>query len=438
MPNTRSMARLRPSLLFSIGLLIAATTAVWLDAASANFQRSASDPVWTEHSSPLALKDAAALNLADQMAAREAWAYIIQNTRKETGLVDSVAGFPSTTLWDQSSYILGAISAHRLGLVSRDEFDARMSRVIAAFSEMPLFQGVLPNKAYNTLTLEMVDYTNVADKNGIGWSAIDMGRLLLALRILQGYAPDLSADIANLAKSWNINSLSHMGELQGTRVESGETYFQQEGRLGYEQYAARGIALWGVDVSLAMAPDARLAWRDVSGVSVPEDRRSHLELDAITPILSDPFILLALELGLDQKTATLASQVYRAQEARYLSTGTLTMVSEDHIDQPPHFLYSAVLGNDREWAVLTEDGQHHPYLRTVSTKAVFGWDALFGTEYTTMLRSEIETLSQSDQGWFAGRYEKTGAPNTALTLNTNGIILEALHFKKFGPLWQSF
>ena len=47
-------------------------------------------------------------------------------------------------------------------------------------------------------------------------------------------------------------------------------------------------------------------------------------------------------------------------------------------------------------------------------------------------------IADPKQGAFAGYYEATKAPNRALTLNTNGIVLEALLYAKIGKpieLW---
>ena len=56
-------------------------------------------------------------------------------------------------------------------------------------------------------------------------------------------------------------------------VEGGDYEFVQEGRLGYEQYAAKGYALWGFDVAEAQRVEAHLDWLDVYGVEVPFDSR---------------------------------------------------------------------------------------------------------------------------------------------------------------------
>ena len=76
----------------------------------------------------------------------------------------------------------------------------------------------------------------------------------------------------------------------------------------------------------------------------------------------------------------------------------------------------------------------HLNSRVSVLKSVIGWNALFEDEYTDMLIDAVESLYDEEKGWYSGRYEKTGKPNKAITANTNGIILEVLAYKKFGPL----
>ncbi len=72
----------------------------------------------------------------------------------------------------------------------------------------------------------------------------------------------------------------------------------------------------------------------------------------------------------------------------------------------------------------------------MTSPETFAWDAIYETEYTQLARSRIRHLADRERGWMAGVYEKTGAMNKALSLNTNAVILEAIHYKRFGPLWQ--
>lgn len=376
-----------------------------------------------------------ALSDQDMSDARVAWRYFENNTRAETGLVDSVAGFPSGTLWDQGSYLFAMLAAQQLGVISQSEFDSRVTKFIGSMSALPLFDGMLPNKAYNTVTLEMVDYDNSVSERGVGWSALDIARLLTAFRVLERRAPEYGGQVRAALSKWQLDEMAQLGSLTGAALENGAPVYLQEGRIGYEQYAARAAAMWGLDVSAAMSASAVMDWQRISGVDVPIDRRSYSAFRAITPTLSEPYILLGLEMGFDSESQILASRVYDAQWRRFRETGTPTMVSEDHINTAPYFLYSSVFSNGDPWAVVTEEGENHEDLRTVSLKAVFGWNALYDSDYTADLRADLSDLA-SQGGWMAGRYERNGQQNDVLALNTNAVVLEAIHYMAHGPLWQ--
>ena len=436
MPSTpKSKGIPRAPVVFAAGLLAAAGAATVLDGAGYALSRAFQGQVdLDEVSMEIAAK--APLSVAERAAARQAWNYIAANTQPETGFVDSVAGFPSATLWDQGSYLLGLVSATRLGLIDEDELDARVSKFVENLARLELYEGILPNKVYDTQTLMMVNYANERVEGGIGWSALDIARLLMGLRVIEKHYPHHGSDIRAVLATWDLSAMAQNGELIGvTREEGGEGERLQEGRIGYEQYGARAAALWGLDVIRAMSAERIVEWRDIDTIEVPTDLRRTASFGAITPVLSEPYILLALELGLDAESHALAHRIYEAQVGRYEETGLVTLVSEDHLDAEPHFAYSSVFSNGRDWAVVAEDGTFHDDMRTLSTKAAFGWDAIFGTDYTTMARDSVIDLGGAD-GFPAGVYESDGSVNTVLTLNTNAIILQALHFEQFGPLWS--
>lgn len=433
-PSLRS--KNRSSLLFVLGLIAAAVATISLDGLGRVFFGHTRDKLDLSLSTPIAAVDPSPLNAADKHAAQVAWRYFAQNTRPETGLVDSVAGFPSATLWDQGSYLLALSSAHALNLVGTAEYDARLNRFLLSLAKIPLFEGKLPNKVYHTETLEMVDYENNTTADGVGWSALDICRLLAGLRILERRDPKYGDQIRGLLSGWELDALTYQGELTGAARENGETIHPQEGRIGYEQYAARAAALWGLDVIRAISAERILNWKTIAGVRVPVDLRNYNTFRTIAPTLSEPYFLQGLELGLDSESKLLAAQVYLAQEARFSRTGTPTMVSEDHINQAPYFLYSSVHSKGEPWTVVTEKGEIHNDKRTISLKAVFAWDALYKRPYTNSLRPQLAHLA-GPGGWAAGVYEATNTSNDVLTLNTNAVVLEALHYSAFGPLWQT-
>lgn len=422
----------RSSVVFLLGLALAAGTAVSVDGAGAFFAMQGRATLdYQEVREPVAPTQ---LTDQDRATAAAAWRYFEQNYNPESGLVNSVAGYSSGTLWDQGSYLLALLSAEAIGVIDRDVLDARANALLSGLHRMELFEGVLPNKAYHSITLEMVDYNNNVVDGGIGWSALDVGRMLLALRVLERRIPEYGPRVRDLLSGWELDAMAYRGELNGASRTGDEVEYLQEGRIGYEQYAARAAAMWGLDVLDATTAARSMDWFEVSGVQVGVDLRRSSAFRAITPTLSEPYLLQGLEMGLTGETQILADRVYSAQESRYRQTGQMTMVSEDNIDQEPWFLYSSVYSNGEPWAVVTEKGEHFPELRTISLKAAIAWDVLYDTEYTEMVRNALAGL-ETDQGWAAGIFEATGEPNSVVTLNTNAVILEAMHYKANGPLW---
>lgn len=374
------------------------------------------------------------LSQTEREWAAAAWRYFENNLQPKTGLVNSADGFPSTTLWDTASYLLALISARRLELIPRHVFDQRLSQALLSLDRLDLFEGLLPNKAYSSETLAMSGYDNTPSPKGIGWSAIDLARLLVPLHIIVWDYPEHSPEARKILSRWSWTALADKGQLVGAAVRSGKTILVQEGRLGYEQYAARAAALAGLDMSVAIDHYAFLSLRPQYGVDVPTDQRDASTLDAHNYVLSEPYILDGLEFGGGRLSGEFAWRVYLAQEKRWQKTGILTAVSEDHIDQDPYFVYNTVFVNGEFWKAITDDGKDAEAFKTLSTKAAFGWHALYRTKYTAKLLEAVKSLYDPQRGWQAGVYEKNGQPNRSINANTNAVVLESLAFMQNGPL----
>lgn len=367
--------------------------------------------------------------------ARIAWQYFVVNTDPLTGLVNSVDQYPASTLWDTSSYLLGLIAAERLQIVERHEFNVRMSTVLATLADLPLFDNRLPNKSYRTTDGSMVTYDNVVTERGIGWSAIDIGRILVPFHVLAWHYPEFTGSVAQVLSKWDLTAIAKDAQMMGATVDdAGNTVYLQEGRLGYEEYAAKSLELSGMDLSLARDYEAYLQYVDVNNVSIGTDVRTPDKFDALNMVVSEPYVLDGIEFGWDRYSRSLAFAVYKAQEERYLATGILTAVSEDNIDRAPYFVYNTVYADGEPWNVVTENGEDASEFRSVSTKAVFGLHVLYDTDYTGKLLRSIKSNFDPEKGWYSGVYELTGETNTSITANTNGIILETLHYLKFGPM----
>lgn len=365
--------------------------------------------------------------------ARIAWTYFRNNTNEDTGLVNSVHNYPSTTMWETGSYLVAILSAERLGLIDAPEARDRITRVLDSLGKMRLFRDQLPNKAYHAQTLELVDYTNQPVELGLGWSALDIARVVATFAMVEQHHPDLAPQVRQVMVRWDLAAMVADGELMGMNVSGTELRPNQEGRVGYEQYAAKAMMLYGFDVYRAYEVRTNLMVQEVEGQPIPVDTRMHRNrIPAF--VVSEPYVFDGLEFGFDARSHRFATAIYSAQEARHARTGVFTAVTESHLHESPYFAYSTIWGGGAPWSVLTFRGDRIDSRRTVATKAAFGWDALFGTDYTKALVAEMAQYADPEKGWPEGLYEVTRELNGSATANTNAVILAALSFKATGPL----
>jgi hypothetical protein len=377
---------------------------------------------------------AGSLDDREQAMARAAWSYLESNVDPVTGLVTSVKGHPATTMWDLGSQLWAVVAAEDLGLVSARGASSRLGRALASLARLPLDEGGLPSKSYDTRTLAMVNYDGRAAPRGLGWSALDVARVLAPLSVVAWRHPEHAATIRRVVSRWRLADLTDGASLRGTsRGADGVLQHHQEGRLGYEQLAAKDLLAWGLPVGAVVDYTAHLAFTDVYGVPVPRDDRLPRDHGgARAPVLSEPWILDALEDGLDAVTLSAARAVLLVQARRFAATRRLTAVSEDHLDRPPWFAYSSVLDGDDAWSARDSVGRPAPDAFGLSAKAAVGWGVLFEGEYPEQLLEAAAALVVPGEGLWAGRYDD-GRPNRVLSLNTNAVVLEALAYRVRGP-----
>jgi hypothetical protein len=260
---------------------------------------------------------AIALTPTEMSVARQAWAYFQTNWQQKTGLVNSVSGFESVTMWDQAAAIAALVSAKELDLVSATEFQTKMRQTLKTLATMPLYKGQLPNKVYNSKTLIPVSYGQLTKREEIGWSAIDLGRMSIWLKIVGSKYPQFKPQTEAVWKHWQVQRLVKDGQMFGTAASKGKEEYNQEGRLGYENYAAYGLKLWGLDVHKALDTQTNTAFVGIYGQGVPYDKRDFDNSGANNYVLSEPYILDGIETGFQALPKAYADRVLAAQEARY-------------------------------------------------------------------------------------------------------------------------
>ena len=433
-----NLRKARGSIVFLVGITLAFGTVFGLESwnpSNTSKHTKITNKIQFVEKSELPLRAQRPLTDAEIEMAKVAWTYFANNTNENTGLVNSVDGYTASTLWDTASYLLALISASDLDLIQESEFDQRMQKVLQTLAALPLFEGKLPNKVYSTLTATMTTYENQPSERGVGWSAIDIGRILVPFNVLVWQYPKYTQQVDKVLAAWDMSAITNNAEMMGADIDKGgETLYLQEGRLGYEEYASKSLLLAGLDLSEANSYEQHFEYVAIDGINVGTDLRTPDQFDAINFVVSEPYVLDGIEFGWDRYSSSLAFGVFKAQQARYERTGTLTAVSEDNIDQPPYFVYNSVFADGKAWNAVTEKGKDASEFKTLSSKAAIGWYALYDTDYTNELFQGVAKNYDESKGWYAGIYESSGEINKALTANTNAIILESLRYIAYGPV----
>ena len=105
-----NILKARSHIVFILGLLLAAAIAILSDNAVRYAQiGKGSQGLLKVSTDQIELAQYEGITAQDIEQAKISLQYFVRNYNPETGLVNSVEGFPSTTLWDQSSYLLGLI-----------------------------------------------------------------------------------------------------------------------------------------------------------------------------------------------------------------------------------------------------------------------------------------------------------------------------------------
>lgn len=366
-----------------------------------------------------------------ESAARTAYAYVEGNYNAQTGWINSVEGYPFATVWDIGSGLMALFCADQLDLLDGDEYDRRMRRALQSLIEARLFEDAAFNKSYSTATGQIAGRAgqeSATSERGYGWSVTDIGRLMNVLRVIDANHPQYRDLITQIVGRMDYSRLIRDGYLRGEDLDSrGRLRRYQEGRVGYEQYAANGFALWGRNAAQAM--NVRQNTREVTVLGIPLLRDVRPEYH----LTSEPFLMMGLETGFSGEMRDLAWRVLAAQEARWRQTGTITLVSEDALTGAPFFLYYSVHADGREFLVQPPAGAPDgPRPRTVSTKAAFGWHALFPSHYTWSGVQRVEG-ARAPGGWGSGVFEESGRVSGAPNVNTAAIVLEAaLYYARGG------
>ncbi|MBI9113075.1 DUF3131 domain-containing protein [Maridesulfovibrio ferrireducens] len=403
-------------------------------------------------------KSPAVLSEKDTNNAKQAWAYFERTIFPETGLPQGAVGSDTLTMYNIAGYLAALTCAKRLEIIDNISFHTHMTKLVTWLNSMQLNSIGTPNTFYNARTGQMIQ--NNGQQGEDGHSAIDIGRMLIWLRIVRNEYPTHAAAIDRAVLRWNFRKmLDAEGLLYGAyKDNSGQLKSYRQGRLGPLQYAAKGFALWGFNVKASMLTD-HYSMVTINEILLPFDNRpikeaglprSQGEPFQIGAVVTGSSLLGGIEMGWltpvygmentlwpeDETSRQLASASYEVQQSRYEVEGLLTARTDHNLDHPPYFVIDSVLALGEPFATIDKSGKSHPEQACVSTGATFLLWAMFDTPYTDLLMNAVPDMFDSYGGWYAGYYEDSGIPNKSISLNDNAAILEALTFVHSGILYR--
>ncbi|WP_114787573.1 DUF3131 domain-containing protein [Vibrio tetraodonis] len=381
--------------------------------------------------------------------AQIAWKYVENNTELNTGLVNSLDKYPTTNMSGIADYLIALLAAREFEFIPNKQYDERLTLVLTFLNEMDLSYGHAPNKVYSTQTAKMTDYSG--KPTDIGWSSLDIGRLLIVLAIVKRHSPEFSEYIDKAVLRWNFCELvSFDGELYGSSLNENTLTRYKEGRLGIEEYTSYGYLDWSLIPDKAM----NIEPYDVAtiyNIDLLFDGRDPRIFNVLRPVYSTPYLWMGLEFNWDQvgdvsssdavhsnnTLAAMADAIYQVQEERWNRERIYTARGEHVVSKDPYFVYDAIYALGTPWITVAEDGASYDELALVSTRVAFQMWALWKTDYTDRLMTLVKELYDPKRGWYEGRYELTSAYEKSISLKTNSGVLEALLYKQNGKLYKA-
>ncbi|MGF1754238.1 DUF3131 domain-containing protein [Vibrio makurazakiensis] len=361
-----------------------------------------------------------ALSRNEQLLAKKAQYYFDKNWRSQTGLWDSVRGYPHATMWDIASGIAATLALEALDMKSEEKTLYELTKTLDSLKKMPLYNNQLPNREYSTKTALPSGLLSQTSSNGNGWSALDIGRLLIWLNILQESHPSLSPTINQIIDKWQLKRAVHKDTLYGAKLYKGREYYRQEGRHGYLQYASKGFQLFGFDID-STKTDVHLDSIKIDGISLRKDKRN------VPFFTSDPYILSALEYG-ENKDWNQLDSIYQLHKNVWENDQQLVSFGEDAMDKNPWFAYNNIYYYNKPWTSVSSGGKPIENPQQFSHKIAYGFSVLFNDSFSESLAQNVLDKNLSFRSISTGIYEDGGS-NIAFNINTNSLVLVALWYK---------
>ncbi len=380
--------------------------------------------------------------------AKIAWQYFDNNYNKNTGLVNGKNGYQIATLWNMSDNIMALMAAYDLKIISEHEFEGKLSNQLKFLSNMQLCSNLLPNRTYNTITGLMVDYSRNPGESG--WDAVDIGRMLIVLKVLAQKHSQNNEFIDKIVLRWDLcSAVDSDGNLLSSSKWNNSISAYQDGYIGTKEYISRGFQAWGYNVKKT-AKFENFNKEIIFNKVLFVDGRDERLTKSINSLVSSHYLLDRIEfdnqnfgsnkeidyLEIDDRYKIQTENIFKIQKMRFEIDKVLTARNTYQSNSEPYIIYNTIFGNGYSWNILDPNGKYLKNKALISTQSVFSmwvlWDDYYTDELMNFMKNAFDPLS----GWYEGRYESSSSFETTIVCSTNAVILESLWFKTNGRLYE--
>jgi len=365
------------------------------------------------------------LDTDDMQAATVAWRWFHMNIDPDTGMAPDIAGGDLISVAGLAATITATLAATRLHLIRPPQRHRLLSHLLARVAELPLNAADLPAEQYR-----IRDLTAGRSADGQGHSADSILRLAAALAILADHVPEFTDPAARLLNGWKLEYLWQRGQFVSAIAARGRRLkLVPDLLLGPEQYAARTGVMLGMKTDAALDPKPHLGAHIADGVILPLDRRDRA-LRTIRPL---PLIRNALHFGWHPDLAGIAAAILTAQRQLFEATGKLATPGVEPVAPDGTSIGTTFAVNDRRFCTMDMDGKPARCPAILSARCAYAEWVTLPSPFTRKLVDGLAGAVRQN-GWQSGVSATSGQAMAVQPLQTNAMILEALHYRAHGPL----
>jgi len=347
--------------------------------------------------------------------ARTAWRYFQPGVgvHPGTGLSYAGYGWHYFTDWDLGTYIFAILDAEEIGILPRTEpwgSTYRLNKIMDFLRARDLTSFGTSYVLYSADTGYPASLTET--------NVSDLGQLLIALHRLRTLRRDYTSKVQEVIARENL-----------ARFASDSALWAACSSEVYRWYVAHGFEYFGFD-TYQPVKDALGLLQEMLDPSFPQVDTGYGVWLPKVDVTSEPLLLAAFTLPIEQGFPDLLWNAYLAQKNRYDAEGHFTGFSEGNtgLNPPcPTYVYEWIVTADGEKWVVKPSNPSCPFPPIAYVKVGFGFYALYGTQYAADLINHAKTEAPNGYGYLEG-VDENGRPVSLSIDRTQAMVLAGARY----------